>query len=340
MQDSDDMSSQPGAALPDVMRAALVHASGVAVRMIPVPRPAANEVLVRVRASGMNRADLAVASGQHHGSIGGEGTVVGMEWAGDIVARGADVPGSWAIGDRVMCSGAAGYAQFAVCDHGRLLRMPADMDFPTAATLPIALQTMHQALVDSGGLIAGQAVLIHGASSGVGLMGLQIARALGARRVIGTSTHAARRARLADFGADLALDPGDADWPRHVCEATGGGVDLVIDMVSGETVNQSLAATRIQGRIVNVGRLGGARAAFDFDLHALRRIDYVGVTFRTRSREEIRHIVEGVQRDLGHLIADATLRLPIDRVFALDETAASLRHMASNAHFGKVVLLP
>ncbi|MGI4857135.1 MAG: quinone oxidoreductase family protein [Janthinobacterium lividum] len=326
--------------VPEMMRAAIVRGGRVEVGPAPVPRPAPHEVLVQVRASGMNRADLAVAAGHHHGGIGGEGTVVGMEWAGEIVALGTEVPPTFAIGDRVMGSGAGGYAQFAVCDYGRVLPIPDDMDFPTAATLPIALQTMHQALSASGALVAGQSVLIQGASSGVGLMGLQIARALGAKQVIGTSTNDARRARLADFGADLALDSRDEGWPQQVLDATGGGVDLVIDMIAGETVNQSLAATRICGRIVNVGRLGGARAAFDFDLHALRRIDYVGVTFRTRTREEIRVIVDGVRRDLGHLIADGTLRLPIDRTFALDDTAAALAHMTSNAHFGKVLLLP
>lgn len=326
--------------VPEVMRAAIVRGGRVEVGHAPVPVPAAEEVLVRVRASGLNRADLAVAAGQHHGGIGGEGTVVGMEWAGEVVARGTGVPSTIGIGDRVMGSGAGGYAQFAVCDYGRLLPIPGDMDFSMAATLPIALQTMHQALTASGGFVAGQSVLIQGASSGVGLMGLQIARALGAKIVIGTSTNDARRARLADFGADLALDSRDPGWPQAVLSATGGGVDLVVDMISGETVNQSLAATRIRGRIVNVGRLGGARAAFDFDLHALRRIDYIGVTFRTRSREEIRLIVEGVRRDLGYLITDGTLRLPIDRAFSLDETAAALAHMTSNAHFGKVLLLP
>ncbi|MGI4984934.1 MAG: quinone oxidoreductase family protein [Janthinobacterium lividum] len=326
--------------LPKTMRAAIVRSGRVDVGHAPVPVPAAEEVLVRVHASGMNRADLAVAAGQRHGSIGGEGTVLGMEWAGEVVALGKGVPATIGIGDRVMGSGAGGYAQFAVCDYGRMLSIPDDMDFSTAATLPIALQTMHQALTASGALVAGQSVLIQGASSGVGLMGLQIARALGAKMVIGTSTNDARRARLAAFGADLALDSRDPGWPQQVQDATGGGVDLVVDMISGDTVTQSLAATRIRGRIVNVGRLGGARATFDFDLHALRRIDYIGVTFRTRSREEIRRIVDGVRRDLGRWIADGTLRLPIDRTFPLDDTAAALAHMTANAHFGKVLLLP
>jgi NADPH2:quinone reductase len=263
-----------------------------------------------------------------------------MEWAGEIVALGTDVPPTLALGDHVMCSGAGGYAQYAVCDYGRVFKMPQGIGFDTAATLPIALMTMHEAIATSGAFVKGQSVLIQGASSGVGIMGLQIARALGAKTVIGTSSNAARRARLAEFGADLALDPNDPSWPQQVQDATDGGVDLIVDMVSGKTVNQSLAATRICGRIVNVGRLGGTREAFDFDLHAMRRINYIGVTFRTRSREEVRTIADGVRRDLDALVANGTLRLPIDCSFRLEEAPAAVEHMKSNAHFGKLVLLP
>jgi NADPH2:quinone reductase len=326
--------------IPDTMTAIVVQSGNAVASRIPTPRPAAQQVLVRVHASAINRADLAVAAGHRHGSIGGDGTVVGMEWAGEVVAAGAEVPSSIAPGARVMCSGGAGFAQYAVCDYGRVFAIPDGMTFETAATLPIALQTMHEAITASGAFVAGQSVLIQGASSGVGLMGLQIAKALGAKLVIGTSTNDERRARLAEFGADLALDPRDPAWPQQVLDATDGGVDLIIDMVSGKTINQSLAATRVRGRIVNVGRLGGAHEAFDFDLHALRRVHYVGVTFRTRSVEEVREIAAGVRRDLATLVAKGTLRLPIDRSYKLEDAAAALAHMKANAHFGKLVLLP
>ena len=135
----------------------------------------------------------------------------------------------------------------------------------------------------------GQSVLIQGASSGVGLMAMQIAKLKGAKIVIGSSTDATRRGRLKEFGADLAVDSSDPGWVDQVLDATGGeGVDLIVDQVSGKVASQNLAATRIKGRIVNVGRLGGTHADFNFDLHAARRINYIGVTFRTRSIEEIR----------------------------------------------------
>ena len=325
------------------MTAVVVRGSGVALQQIAVPACGETEVLVRVLACGMNRADLSVAAGEKHGNIGGDGTVVGMEWAGEVVAVGASVPTvphAVAVGDRVMCSGRAAFAEFAVCDYGRVLKIPEGMDFKTACTLPIALQTMHQAIVSAGGFRSGQSVLIQGASSGVGLMGMQIAKGLGASIVIGTSTNIERRGLLADFGADLSLDSSDPSWPEQVQQATQGGVDLIIDMISGKTVNQSLAATRVLGTIVNVGRLGGAKDVFDFDLHAMRRINYVGVTFRTRSVDEVRDIVDGVRRDLSHLVADGSLRLPIDKTFPLANAAEAFKYMKSNAHFGKIVLLP
>jgi NADPH2:quinone reductase len=279
-----------------------------------------------------------MTDGRMHGPLGGAGTIAGLEWAGEVAETGSESSG-FKLGDRVMCSGAGGYAEYAATDWGRVSPLPAeDMSFEQAATLPIALQTMHDALVGNGRLKPGESVLIQGASSGVGLMGLQIAKYLGAKLVIGTSRDAARRARLQEFGADMAIDPSDPDWPDAVAEATGGGVDLIIDQVSGEVANQNMKAARVLGRIVNVGRLGGFSGEFDYDLHALKRIDYIGVTFRTRSAEEVREIVRSMRADLWPAVQAGTLQLPLDRVFPLAEAVAALEHMRANAHLGKIVL--
>jgi NADPH:quinone reductase len=321
------------------MKAAVVGDKGLEIREIPAPRPRANEVLVRVRAAGLNRAELGMAAGHKHGALGGAGAVIGLEWAGEVEEVGAEVTGV-RPGDRVMCSGNGGYAEYAVTDWGRVAKIPANnMSFEQAATLPIALQTMHDALVTNGRLSSGEAVLIQGASSSVGLMGLQIAKRLGAALVIGSSTNPARRARLGEFGADLAVDSGDAAWPDAVLRATGGkGVDLIIDQISASVANANMKAAAVLGRIVNVGRLGGAKGEFDFDLHALKRIAYIGVTFRTRSLDEVREINRKMRADLWPLVEAGTLALPIDRVFPLDEAAAAQAHMRANAHFGKIVL--
>jgi len=321
------------------MKAAVLADSGVEIRDVARPIPGPSQVLVKVRAAGLNRADLIMASGQRHGSVGGPGTVLGLEFSGEVEAVGAEVT-SIKPGERVMCSGNGAYAEYAVADWGRVSPIPANnMGYEAAATLPVALQTMHDAILSNGRLKSGESVLIQGASSGVGLMGLQIAKLKGAALVIGTSSNAERRARLREFGADLALDSTEPDWSAQVLKATGGkGVDLIVDQVSASVANENLKATAIRGRIVNVGRLGGFKGEFDFDLHAMRRIDYIGVTFRTRSVEEVREIVRRMRADLWGDIEAGRLRLPIDRTFPLDQAAAALAHMRANAHFGKIVL--
>jgi len=200
---------------------------------------------------------------------------------------------------------------------------------------------MHDALVTNGRLKTGETVLIQGASSGVGLMALQIARHLGAKLVIGTSTNAERRSHLKAFGADLAVDTSNPDWPDIVLEATdGAGVNLIVDQVSGALMNGNMRAAAILGRIVNVGRLGGGKAEFDFDLHANRRITYIGVTHRTRSVDELREETRAMWADLAGAVKSRKLSLPIARIFPLDDAKAAQECMRANQHFGKILLMP
>jgi len=320
------------------MKAYVYGAHGAEITDVPKPAPKGTQVLVRVRACGLNRADLGMTKGHTHGSAGGVGAVLGMEWAGEIAELGPEAKGV-KVGDKVMGSGGAAFAEYTLADHGRLFRAPSNMNFEEAATLPVALATMHNAVVTNGALQAGQTVLIQGASSGVGLMALQIAKLKGARLVIGSSTDAVRRGRLKEFGADLAVDSSDPGWVDSVLKATNGeGVDLIVDQVSGKVASQNLAATKIKGRIVNVGRLGGTRAEFNFDLHAARRINYIGVTFRTRTIEEIREIFDEVHKDIWPAVESRKLQLPIDRVFSFDEIGRAFEHMEANKHLGKIVV--
>ena len=322
------------------MKAAVVGEKGVEVRDVAKPAPKPNEILIKVRAASLNRADLAVASGHQHGTVGGTGTIVGLECAGEVEAVGAEVK-DFKPGDRVMSSAAGGFAEYAVADSGRAHKVPANnMTYEQAACMPVALQTMHNALVGAGRLKKGESVLIQGASSGVGLLGMQIAKLMGAAVVMGTSTNESRRARLKEFGCDLALDSRDEKWPDKAKEATGGkGVDLIVDQISAGVANQNMQAAAILGRIVNVGRLGGMKGEFNFDLHALKRIDYIGVTFRTRSPEEVRAIVKAARTDLWPAMEAGKLTLPIDKTYPLEKAAEALAHMKANAHFGKIVLV-
>jgi NADPH2:quinone reductase len=322
------------------MKAFIYGANGAEITDVAKPQPKGTQVLVRVRANGLNRADLGMTRGHAHGAAGGVGTVLGMEWSGEVAELGPDAKGV-NVGDRVMGSGAAAFAEYTLADHGRLFHIPAtsNMSFAEAATYPVALATMHNAVVTNGGLQPGQSVLIQGASSGVGLMAMQIAKLKGAGLVIGSSTDEMRRGRLKEFGADLAVDSSDPGWVDQVLKATGGkGVDLIVDQVSGKVANQNLAATRILGRIVNVGRLGGTHGDFNFDLHAARRIQYIGVTFRTRSIEEIRAIFDEVKKDIWPAVESGKLKLPIDKVFAFDEIAKAFERMEANQHLGKIVV--
>jgi NADPH2:quinone reductase len=322
------------------MKAFVYGANGAEIADVAKPSPKGTQVLVRVRACGLNRADLGMTKGHVHGSAGGVGTVLGMEWAGEIAELGPDAKGV-KVGERVMGSGGAAFAEYALADHGRLFRIPgnSNMNFEEAATLPVALATMHNAVVTNGALQPGQTVLIQGASSGVGLMAMQIAKLKGAKTVIGSSTDPMRRGRLKEFGADLAVDSSDPAWVDQVLKATDGeGVDLIVDQVSGKLANQNLKATRVKGRIVNVGRLGGTHGDFNFDLHAARRINYIGVTFRTRSIEEIREIFAEVQKDIWPAVESRKLQLPIDKVFAFDDIGKAFDRMEANQHLGKIVV--
>ena len=317
------------------MKAAVAGDKGLEIRQLPRPAPKPNELLVRVRYCGLNRADLMGAAR----AKGGAPTIPGMDWSGEVVEVGAEVKG-FKAGERVMCSGSGGYAEYAVTDWGRTLPIPArNVSEEQAATLMLALQTMHDALISNGRMQPGENVLIQGASSGVGLMGLQIARLKGAKMVIGTSTNASRRARLSEFGADLAIDPSAAAWADEVLKATlGRGADVIVDQVTGARFNENMNAAAVLARIVNVGRLGGGKGEFDFNVHALKRISYIGVTFRTRSLEEVREITRRMRADLWDAVEAGKLSLPIDRVFALEQAEGAQAHMRANAHFGKILL--
>ena len=222
------------------MKAGVASENGLVVRDIPQPRPKPNEVLVKVRAAALNRADLTTARGLPHGSHAGVGAPVGLEWAGEVVETGAEVQGGFKPGDRVMCSGTGGYAEYAVADWGRVNPMPDGMSFEQAATLPVSLITLHNALVTAGRLQPGESVMIQGASSGVGLMGLQIAKLMGAglgdrhvdqrgaarppEGVRRRPRHRHPRCRLARSGAQGHRRQGRRSRRRHAV-GTGGRAD-------------------------------------------------------------------------------------------------------------------
>ncbi len=318
------------------MKAAVITENGLEIHDVPRPEPKVGEVMVKVAAAGLNRADLMALQGARGFAAAGVG---GREWSGEVVELGNGVT-DLAVGDRVMCTGNGAYAEYAVTAAARAWKLPDNnMSLEQAATMPISLQTMHNAIVTAGRMEKGDAVLIQGASSGVGILGMQIAKYMGASLVIGTSTHERRRSKLTEYGADMTLDSKSTDWADKALEATDGkGVDLIVDQVSGGVMNDNLRATRILGRIVNVGRLGGFTGEIDFDLHAARRIDYIGVTFRTRSEAEVEEIIGLMKADLWEAVEAGDLTIPIDKAFPLDQAAEAHQYMKDNQHFGKILL--
>jgi NADPH2:quinone reductase len=321
------------------MKAGVASPNGVVIQDVPEPQAKPTDIKVKVKAIALNRADLGSARGDtSHGAAAGK--PIGGEFSGEVIEAGAEVR-DFKVGDRVMCHSPGSHAEVAVSDWGRSMKIPDGMSYETAASLPIGLNTLHNALVTAGRLKKGETVMVQGASSGVGIIGLQIARLMGAKFVVGTSTDNARRARLKEFGADLAVSTKDADWPEQVLKATDGkGVNLTVDMLSGAVVSQTMQATALLGRIVNIGRLAGMKAEFDFDLHARKRIDYIGVTFRTRTIEEVREILMKMRADLWEVVKAGKIKVPVDKSFPLAEAKAGHEHMRANKHFGKILLIP
>ena len=313
------------------MRALLSTTSGVKLADIAPPMPGPQDILVSVKAIGMNRIDLAALRDPRN-------QVIGMEWAGEIVELGPQVK-KFRVGDRVMCTGSGAYAEFAVADAERCCPVPEGMSWESAASLLLGLQTMHDALVTQGGFVKESSVLIQGAASCMGLIGMQMAAWMGASTVIGTSRNPAHRSELKKFGCDVAVDSSLPGWHQAVLEATRGkGASIVVDQVSGEAINECMAAAAIGGTVVNVGRLAGASGAFDFNLHALRRLSYVGVTFRTRSPEEVRTLNARMKADVVTLLPAITV--PLAGRFGFDQARDALACLADSRHLGKVVLMP
>jgi len=320
------------------MKAGVASPNGVVIQDVPEPQAKPADIKVKIKAIALNRADLGSARGDtSHGSTAGR--PIGSEFAGEVIEVGGEVR-DFKVGDRVMCHSPGSHAEVAVADWGRAMKIPDGMDYQTAATLPIGLNTLHNALITAGRMKKGENVMVQGASSGVGIIGLQIAKLMGAGFVVGTSTDDARRARLKEFGADLAVSTKDPDWPDQVLKATGGGLHLTVDMLSGPVVSQTMKCTRLLGRIVNIGRLAGMKAEFDFDLHARNRIDYIGVTFRTRTIEEVRDILQKMRGDLWEAVKAGKIKVPVDNTFPLAEAKAGHDHMRANKHFGKILLIP
>lgn len=310
-------------------------------REIPKPEPRPGELLMRVKATALNRADIFQRQGTYPKRAtagGGSLTVAGLEAAGEVAARGAEAAG-FAVGDRVMAPCAGGYAEFVAIDHRLAVPVPDNLSWIEAATIPVSYMTEHNALITNARLQAGESVLVHAASSGVGVAAIQIARLFGAKTVIGTGSMPLKFEVLRSLGMDLGINHRTEKLADAVLAATGGlGVDVIIDHIGGPLLGENLRCMALRGRLVSVGRLGGITGELNLDLLALKRLQLIGVTFRTRTLEERIAIVRAFTADLLPALAEGRLRPVIDRVFPLDQALEAQSYMVANTQVGKIVL--
>ena len=310
-------------------------------RDVPTPAPGPHEVLIRVKATALNRADLAQRRGGYPAPRTASDTafvVGGLEAAGEVAEMGRDVSG-FANGDRVMAMCSGGYAEFVTVDHRLLLPIPERLSWEEAATIPVSYMTEHDALITNARLQPGESVLVNAASSGVGIAAIQLAKLFGAQPVFGTSGSAEKLAALASLGLDRGIHYQSENFADVIlAETHNKGVDIVIDHVGASQFQDNLRCMALRGRLIGVGRLGGRKSEIDLDFIALRRLSLIGVTFRTRNLEERIAIAQRCQTDVLPALADGRLRPLIDRTFALDEALEAQGYMASNAHLGKIVL--
>jgi len=328
------------------MRAIVITKPGgpevLELREVATPEPAPGQVRVRIRACAVNRADLLQRMGMYPPPVDVPQDIPGLEIAGEVEAVGSGVV-ELAKGDRVFgVVGGGAYAEAVVVHARTLAKIPDSLDFTQAAAVPEAFVTAYDAMVLQGGLTAGEVVLVHAVGSGVGTAAVQIARAIGARS-IGTARGEAKLARARELGMNEGVVPVAAGtgpgFATKVRELTQGrGVEVVLELVGGNYVPESLASLSEKGRLVLVGLLAGARADVDLGLVLRRRLRVFGTVLRARPLEEKILAAQVLGGRLAPLFASGALTPVIDRVLPLEKAGEAHAAMAQNEGFGKIVL--
>ena len=300
----------------------------------PRPQPAAHEVLVRVRAAGVNRPDVLMRQGKYAGSGEVAGLVPGLEIAGTIEACGADVT-RWQPGDAVCALlPAGGYAEFAAVDARHCLPVPPGLSLTEAAALPETIFTVWHNVFQRGSLQPGEMLLVHGGSSGIGTTAIQLAKALGSRVAI-TAGDEAKCAACRKLGADRAINYKTQDFET---ELQAEGADVILDMIGGDYIAKNLRLLHDDGRLVFVNAMQGGRGEFNALEVMRRRLSITGSTLRPRSADFKAALAAAVEQHVWPLIAAGKFRPVIHQTFPLAEAAVAHELMESSAHIGKIVL--
>ncbi|RIY08636.1 NAD(P)H-quinone oxidoreductase [Hymenobacter rubripertinctus] len=301
----------------------------------PRPEPAAHQVLLRVAAAGVNRPDVLLRAGKYAGSGGVAGLVPGLEVAGHVVGCGAAVA-RWHPGDAVCALlTEGGYAEYVVVDARHCLPVPAGLSLTEAASLPETAFTVWHNVFQRGGLQPGETLLVHGGSSGIGVLAVQLAHALGSR-VATTAGSAEKCAAVARLGADLAINYKEEDFEAVVAQA--GGADVILDMVGGDYTPKNMRLLRDDGRLVFINAMQGAQAEFNALDLMRRRLTLSGSTLRPRSAEFKAALALEVERHIWPVIEAGQLRPVLERTFPLAEARAAHELLETSTHIGKIVL--
>ena len=330
-------------AIPETMRVVEIIEPGppeaLRIGTRPVPAPGAGEVSIRVAAAGVNRADTMQRKGNYPPPPGAS-DILGLEVSGTVAAVGQGVS-DLAVGDEVcaLLTG-GGYAEYCLAPAPQCLPIPAGVSLIDAAALPEAYATVWTNVIDRGRLEEGESLLVHGGSSGIGTVAIQLARLFGAR-VFATAGTPAKCAACVALGAERAIDYRAEDFVAVLHEATGGrGVDLVLDMVGGAYLGRNLATLAIEGRLVIIALMEGARAELDLARLMSRRLTVTGATLRARSVEQKAEIMTALRARVWPRFASDELRPIVHATYSLADAAEAHRVMESSVHIGKLLLVP
>ena len=323
------------------MRAVVLHSHGgpevLSIEEVADPVAGPDEVVVRVAATALNRADLLQRRGLYPDPSGRSPEIPGLEFAGEVVAVGARVT-AWSPGDRVMGIESGGcYAEFVVTHERQLLPVPASVDLVDAAAIPEVFLTAWDALVLQGGLTSGRWALVHAGASGVGTAAIQICGAIGAR--IGVTCSAGKADVCRSLGADLVIDRSPHDWLADALGAVPQGFDVVLDVIGGDEIDRNLRAVALRGTVVQVGLMAGGRTAVDAGLLLARRSRWIGTTLRTRPLEEKAAVSRRFAAEVLPLFDAGRLRPVIDSRFEFERVADAHALMESNGNAGKILLV-
>lgn len=304
---------------------------------IAAPKPGSDAVLIKVHATAINRADLLQRRGLYPPPPG-ESEIMGLEAAGVVAEKGANV-NDWQIGDRVMCLlGGGGYAEYVTANQNMLLRIPEHLSFEQAAAIPEVFYTAFVNLFLEGDLKAKELLLIHAGASGVGTAAIQLARQVGAQIFVTASSNDKIR-RCLELGAHVGINYKTDDFATRLTELTQQhGVDMILDCVGGEYLHKNLSLLRLKGRHVLIGLLSGAKTEIDLALILRKRLRLIGSVLRSRSLAEKIAITAAFKEKILPLFANRQIHPVIDSIYPLAEAGQAHDHVAANKNLGKVIL--